>query len=349
MNKMSKLPLFAALLGTVLLCACGGHKQEAAETVVHSVLTVKPSAVGGREVKNFSGVVKENATISLSFRAGGQIQSIPVKEGQRVHRGQLVAQLDTKDYQIAVDNARVQLDQMRRQVARMKALYEGNALNGNDYELATSKLELLELQLRNAENQLSYTRLTAPCDGYVQGVHREQAEMVGVGTPVVSLVDDRRREIQINVPSDVARDYDRYDGAYFIHNGQRYPLDIIAILHKADANQLYNVRLATSAPVRPGQSVDVFIEARAAEDEALTIPAGAVFEEGGKSYVWVLKDNKVCRRAVTANKVDKNGKVMITSGLDANDEVVKAGVTHLTEGETVRVVTGQTSNVGDLL
>ena len=333
-----------------ILTACGGgDKKNAAETVIHSVMTVHPSAIGGREVKNFSGVVKENATISLSFRAGGQIQSIPVKEGQHVRRGQLMAQLDTKDYQLAVDNARVQLDQMRRQVERMKALYEGNAMNGNDYELATSKLELLEIQLRNAENQLSYTRLTAPCDGYVQGIHREQSEMVAVGTPVLSLVDDRRREIQINVPSDVAREYDRYDGAYFTHNGQRYPLDIIAILHKADANQLYNVRLATSAPVRPGQSVDVFIEARASENEALTVPVGAVFEDGGKSYVWVLKDNKVTRRAITANKVDKSGKVIVTSGLEATDEVVKAGVGRLTEGETVRVVTGESSNVGDLL
>lgn len=348
---MKAIKFFVMTLAVAgLLTACGSkNKKNATEAVIHSVITVHPTSIGGREVKNFSGVVKENATISLSFRAGGQIRSIPVKEGQHVRRGQLVAQLDTKDYQLAVDNARIQLDQMRRQVERMKALYEGNAMNGNDYELATSKLELLEIQLRNAENQLSYTRLTAPCDGYVQGIHREPSEMVGVGTPVLSLVDDRRREIQINVPSDVARDYDRYDGAYFIHNGQRYPLDIIAILHKADANQLYNVRLATSAPIRPGQSVDVFIEARASENEALTVPVGAVFEDGGKSYVWVLKDNMICRRAVTANKVDKNGKVIITSGLEATDEVVKAGVGHLTEGETVRVVTGQTSNVGDLL
>ena len=348
---MNAIKSFVLTLAAVsLLTACGNSdKKDASETVIHSVMTIHPSAIGGREVKNFSGVVKENATISLSFRAGGQIQSIPVKEGQHVRRGQLLAQLDTKDYQIAVDNARVQVDQMRRQVERLKALYEGNAMNGNDYEQATSKLELLELQLRNAQNQLSYTRLTAPCDGYIQGVHREQSEMVAVGTPVLSLVDDHRREIQINVPSDVARDYDRYDGAYFIHNGQRYPLEIIAILHKADANQLYDVRLATSAPIRPGQSVDVYIEARASENEVLTVPAGAVFEDGGKSYVWVLKDNKISRRAVTANKVDKNGKVIITSGLDTTDEVVKAGVTRLTEGETVRVVTGQTSNVGDLL
>ena len=49
-----------------LLTACGsGEKKDGAEAVVHSVLTVHPSAVGGREVKNFSGVVKENATISL--------------------------------------------------------------------------------------------------------------------------------------------------------------------------------------------------------------------------------------------------------------------------------------------
>ena len=84
MKVIKNSVLILAVAG--LLTACGGSdKKDATETVIHSVMTTHPSAIGGREVKNFSGVVKENATISLSFRAGGQIQSIPVKEGQ--HQG----------------------------------------------------------------------------------------------------------------------------------------------------------------------------------------------------------------------------------------------------------------------
>lgn len=341
---------YVFILATVtVLSACGGGKDKDSEPVIHSVMTVRPGSSEGAMQKNFSGVVKENATVSLSFRAAGQIAHIYVKEGQHVQKGQLLAQLDTKDYQLAVDNAKVQVKQMRDQVARLKPLYENDALNANDYEQATSRLEVLEIQLRNAENQLSYTRLTAPVEGFIQSVNFEEAEMVGVGTCVFDIVDDHRREVEINVPNDVARDYGRYESSYCLHEGKRYPLDILSVLHKADANQLYTVKLGVNAPLRPGQSVDVYINVRASENAALTLPPDAVFEHEGKSCVWVLKDGKTVRRTVTIGKVDNRGRLIILDGLSANDEVVKAGVSYLQEGEEVRVVTNESSNVGDLL
>jgi len=341
--------LMAALIGSLILTACGEKKEKTQEKVIHSVMTVKPENPDGAILKNFSGVVKENASISLSFRAPGQIQRILVKEGQKVAKGQLLAQLDTKDYQLALDNAQVQLKQMRDQVNRLKPLYENNAVNANDYEQATSKMEMLEIQLRNAENQMSYTRLTAPVAGYIQKVNFEQAEMVGLGTSVFELVDDHRREVEINVPNDVARAYDRYQSAYCIHNGERYPLEITSILHKADANQLYTVKMSVDAPLRPGQSVDVYINAGEQENALLTLPPSAVFEYEGNSYVWVVKNGKVNRKAVKTGSIDAHGKLVINSGLSLDDEVVKAGVSYLTEGEEVKVVTNKSSNVGDLL
>ena len=347
---MKTIRIIAPALLTLALTACGGSGEKPTKEVVHSVMTVRPETTNGAQVKNFSGVVKENATMSLSFRAGGQIARILVKEGQHVSKGQLLATLDPKDYQLAVDNARVQLKQMQDQVNRYQPLYEKKAMNANDYDMAVSRRDMLEIQLRNAENQLSYTRLVAPVDGFVQAVNREVSEMVGVGSSVLELVDDRSREIEINVPNDVAREYSRYESAYCQYNGQQYPLQILSILHKADANQLYTVRLGVNAPLRPGQSVDVFINAGPGEQAALTLPTGAVFEQEGKSYVWVVKDGKVSRRAITlAQTVANGGHVTIASGLTGNEEVVKAGVNYLHDGEAVRVVTNESSNVGDLL
>ncbi len=101
---------YVFILATVtVLSACGGGKDKDTEPVIHSVMTVRPGSSEGAMQKNFSGVVKENATVSLSFRAAGQIAHIYVKEGQHVQKGQLLAQLDTKDYQLAVDNAKVQV------------------------------------------------------------------------------------------------------------------------------------------------------------------------------------------------------------------------------------------------
>ena len=100
--KVTKICV-SLLAATILLTGCGGSEKKTDEVKVHSVMTVNPLNRQESAVRNFSGVVKENSTVSLSFRTAGQISAILVKEGTVVRRGQLVATLDTKDYQLQVE------------------------------------------------------------------------------------------------------------------------------------------------------------------------------------------------------------------------------------------------------
>ena len=84
--------------------------------------------------------------------------------------------------------------------------------------------------------------------------------------------------------------------------------------------------------------------------KGLSIPANAVFEDGGKTYVWVVEENNIVKRhAITTNSVDSEGMAVVESGITATDRVVKAGVKALHEGDKVKIVTQKNTNVGDLL
>ena len=201
---MKTLKSFVLLLAaTCLMTACGSGDKKKEEAKVHSVLTVFPLNRQETSVKNFSGVVKENSTVSLSFRTPGQIARILVKEGMAVKKGQLVASLDTKDYQIQVDVAQTRYNQTKNEVERLSKLHDSNSLSGNDYEKAVSALDQLRLNLQNAKNQLSYTQLRAPVSGTIQKVNFEQAEMVSAGMPVMDLVDTHSLEVEVNIPVDI--------------------------------------------------------------------------------------------------------------------------------------------------
>ena len=163
-------------------------------------MTVTPVNRQESAVHNFSGVVTENSTVSLSFRTPGQIRSILVKEGSHVKRGQLVATLDTKDYQLQVDAAQTQYNQMKNEVERLRQLHEGKSLAGNDYEKAVSGLEQLRIQLQNAKNQLSYTSLRAPVDGTIQKVNFEPSEMVNAGTQQPHRGKDPTENLRDGIP-----------------------------------------------------------------------------------------------------------------------------------------------------
>lgn len=348
MKEFKTMVLTLAAAG--MLMACGNNDKNEGEKV-HSVMTVTPLNRQEAGVRNFSGVVKENSTVSLSFRTPGQIQSILVKDGSPVRRGQLVATLDPKDYQLQVDAAQTQYNQMKNEVERLRKLHEGNSLAGNDYEKAVTGLEELRIQLQNAKNILSYTSLRAPVDGTIQKVHFEPSEMVSSGMPIMDLIDTRMMEVEINVPAEVYRLLAHTTDAYCMAAGQRYELHKTSVLTKADANQLFTVKYAIDGRLSAGVNVDVYIEVGGdAEVSGLSIPTHAVFEDGGKPYVWVVEKGDVVKRhAITLNGVDSEGMFVVSSGLSANDRVVRAGVKALHEGDKVKIVTPQKSNVGDLL
>ena len=334
-----------------LLTACGNSEKKSDEAKVHSVMTVLPLNRQESAVKNFTGVVKENSTVSLSFRTAGQIAKILVKEGSHVRSGQLVATLDTKDYQLAVDAAQSQYNQLKDEVERMRKLHEANSLAGNDFEKATSGLEQLGIKLQNAKNQLSYTQLRAPVNGTIQKVNFEPSEMVSAGLPVMDLVDTHRMEVEVNIPAEVYRQLKNSTKAYCIAAGERYELHKTGVLAKADVNQLFTVRYAIDGRLSAGVNVNVYIEIEGSEAvNGLSIPAHAIFEEDGKPYVWVVEQGDVVKRhAITTSRIDSEGLAVVESGISANDRIVKAGVKALHEGDKVKIVTQHNSNVGDLL
>ena len=332
-----------------LMVACG---EKTAERSVHSVMTVKPEQASEVTERSFAGVVKENAESSLGFRTGGTIEQILVKEGDHVRQGQLLARLDAKDYQLQVNAVQIQHDQLKAEVERLRLLYEGNSLSGNDYEKATSGLKQLAVQLQQMKNQLAYTRLYAPCDGYVQSVDHKRGETVGAGTPVVKLLDVGRMEVEVSIPQSIYLLRDRFGSIHCTANGGEYPLHLINIVPKADNSQLYTARLSLSQKLSAGQSVDVFISISNNDAPAhCTLPLSAIFEHEGKSCVWVVgADSTVSRKVVTIGGTDAGGQAVITSGLQGNETIVRSGVHSLYDKERVRIIEKPSAtNVGGII
>lgn len=106
----------AALIAFTLLTAC--KKTEQPETQRRSVLLTQPTHAEKTTVKTYSGRVYEAQTINLGFKVAGQISKIYVQEGDFVRQGQLVAQLDDKDYRLGVEALQIQYDQVKDEVNR---------------------------------------------------------------------------------------------------------------------------------------------------------------------------------------------------------------------------------------
>ncbi len=340
----------------LLLCACTGGDREGSRE--RSVYLTRPVALSEETVKYYSGIVKEAHEISLGFKTAGQIARIHVSEGDRVHRGQLLAELDDADYRLAVEALQVQYDQVRDEVKRTERLLAQKSVSANDYEKASAGLKQLEVQLQANKNKLSYTKLYAPTDGYIQAVNFSPAEMVDAGTALFTLLDVSQMEVSADIPGSVYRQREEFERFFCRASGidGDMPLTLMSLTPKADGNQLYRLQLAFEG--RPdrnltaGRNVEVgIVLGDSASARGFAVPLQSLFEEDDSSCVWVFgPDSTVTRRRVVLDGVDADGRAVVIDGLTGNEQLVRAGVHMLQEGDKVRVIEAPSNtNVGGLL
>ena len=141
--------------------------------------------------------------------------------------------------------------------------------------------------------------------------------------PVLSIISSSMPEVEINLP---AAEYIRrgqfhsYYCSFDVYPGKTYRLKLISITPKANANQLYTVRLQLLAdkqqPVpSPGMNTMVTIQYDEENSCQLSVPSGAVLQIDGKAQVFVYNpsDNRITAREVTLLRLTSNGRSLISS------------------------------------
>ncbi|MCD7720729.1 MAG: efflux RND transporter periplasmic adaptor subunit [Prevotellaceae bacterium] len=348
----------SALALSLLLAACGrgGSGGDKPQAVGLTTLAVSER----RSVLRYPGRVRASEDVSLAFRVSGTIGRMLVEEGERVEAGQLLAELEAGDYEVQLQAAEAEYARVKAEAERVIALYEDSGTTANAYDKAVYGLRQMEAKLRHSQDELSYTRLTAPFAGYVQSCLRDAHETVGAGSPVITLVSTDAPRVEISLSaSDYARrsEFSAFSCSFDIFPGQTYSLSPIGIAPKANANQLYTMRLRLEAgegPLpAPGMNTTVSIRLREGDEVAYAVPTGAILEEGGGSSLLLFsrKDSTVHSVPVTVIRLLGDGTSLVSSpSLKAGDEVVSSGVHHVREGERVRPMPRESeTNVGGLL
>ncbi|MBN2012365.1 efflux RND transporter periplasmic adaptor subunit [candidate division KSB1 bacterium] len=132
-----------------------------------------------------SGRLAPKSESKLSFKIGGIIQSINVDEGQRVQKGQLLAQLNQAEIQANVQQAQSGFDKATRDLQRVKKLYADSVATLEQVQNATTGLNIAEANLNIAKFNLQYASIHAPMDGTILKRFNEPNELISAGMPVI--------------------------------------------------------------------------------------------------------------------------------------------------------------------
>ena len=197
-----ELLLSFAIVSTVLsLAGCsGGEEVQEAAPVARPVKVMTVGALGGAADVTFPGRVAAGNQVDLSFRVGGPLTELSVTEGQAVEKGQVVAQIDPRDFRIQVDSAQAQFDKAEADIERLSALYEKDAASKAQLDQARAERGVAKAALDDARADLSDTRLRAPFAANVGETFVENFQDVQPKEPILSLVGLDTIEIQVDLP-----------------------------------------------------------------------------------------------------------------------------------------------------
>ncbi|MEH6823401.1 MAG: efflux RND transporter periplasmic adaptor subunit [Motiliproteus sp.] len=357
------LRLPAALKFTAPLClllsllGCGEQPDSnSSAPVIRPAKIFQVADPASQNMRNFPAEVEANAESRLAFRVSGQIIEFPVKAGNSVQAGQLLARLDPKDFKLRLDDRQARYTLAESQFQRAKSLLERKLMAQSSYDEAKANLAVALAALNVAKADLEYTYLRAPYAGSIAKVLVEKHENIQAKQTMLALQTRDLVDISVQMPENIVSRINkdsRYQPTVIFdsHPGQEFLVTVKEWDTQADPSTLtYKVVFSLPEPdafnVLPGMSATLRIDLSKVTDlsqDGLLLPVGAVFAaedvplSSKVRYVWKLDPESmtVSRAAVTVGELRSQG-IKVLSGIQPGDQVVAAGVHALAEGMQVR-------------
>ena len=363
-RKRVKLLVISCFL---IVLAGGGwqwYSQTHAKSENQHVVLVRTQIVGDRDANQqftYSGEVHGRVESQLAFQVGGKIVKRNVELGSRVSAGDILLQIDPKDIQQTVNSSTAQVSAAQAQLRlaesnlqRYRQLYEQDAVSRaqydqyvNAYEAALAASRQASAQYSQGANQLDYSSLRASAAGIVSALNAEAGQVVSAGQPILTLVQDGEREVEINVPEnrvEEVRTAQQIKVSFWALPGVVLEGKIREISPIADAaTRTYKVRITLMNPpetIKLGMTASAQIDKAGFQSQAtVEIPLSAVYQTDGSAGVWVVKNEIVSLKSITVGEFG-DAKIQVLSGLTPGETIVTAGVHKLREGQKVRLAAG---------
>ncbi len=322
---------------------------------------------------NALGTVTPAATVNVVPRVSGMLVQVNFKEGQMVRKGQQLALVDPRPFQVALDQARGQqlrdqalLDNARTDLKRYQTLKAQDSIAGQQVDTQASLVRQYEAAVVSdkgavgaAQLNLSFARITAPVSGRV-GLRQVDAGnqiVANSATPITVVAQVDPIDVVFSVPEDqipaisqaagptggglTVTTYDRTGGTV-LAQGTLSTIDNVVDVNTGTVKA--KARFANpNGALFANQFVNITLLITTLHNQ-VTVPATAVRHGSQGDFVWVLTDHTVHQRAVKVGP--GTGEIFsITSGLNAGETVITDGGDRLRDGGTV-TLPGETPRMG---
>lgn len=332
-------------------------------TVPVEVTTAKNGSL--KKILTYIGTIEAWEEVDIVPNIAGKIARIHVKEGDRIKKGDLIAELDSESLKLTLSQTKANLsaaqaayDDAEKNLRRMEVLSKDGTVAPQQLEKAQlafnsaqAAVEQLKAAVDLVEYNLRVSTMRAPFDGVVTHKHMEEGDMInpsmGTGPGVVTFMDFSQFKIRILAPEidlpylkqglPTEATVDVYQGEIF--SGTIY----IVSPASAKNSRMFEVQLKfpnSGGKLKPGMFARVSIIAEK-HDNVVTLPLSTIISQESNPYVFIVDNGKAIRRDIKIGII-QDEVVEIVSGVHSGETVVSVGQQMLQDGTLVVTTGGET-------
>ncbi len=348
MNYFAFRSFSLSLLGALSLIACSADNRNTNDTIDATPVRVASARLGpGAPPIDTRGKIAAAKEMQLSFKTGGFIARIHVREGERVQRGQLLAELALDEIEAQTAQAVALASKAQRDLERAERLYADEVVSLEALQNVRTQAEIAKSAEVAARFNLRYSQITAPRDGVVLRRFNEERELVAPGQPVVALGVDTegyilraalsdRELVQVALGDSAEIEIDAYpnqqiSGTVREIAGAADPMTGLFPIEVAitEAQERLSSGLVATARLQP---------LRARETARVYVPIAAVVEGAGRmAHVFINEQGIARKQRIEVDFIVDEDAAVLT-GLTQGTEVVTEGALYLQDGEPIQVL-----------
>ena len=352
------------LITTINLSACNSEQSPLLEERIRPVRTAVAVQAPEDIKRRFAGSSQAASTSNISFRVSGIISEFPAQVGIPLKKGDLIARLDSNDYQTKLEQEKAALGRVvinaensKSRFNRIEKLFAKHIISEMDFETAKAEYQAGEAEVQQAQrsvelsrDQLAYTKLKAPADGCaVTEATATENENVTAGEAIAIISCGSIMEVVGVIPESVVNRVSIGQQVEVLFNaieGENFKAEVTEMGVSSSANGVYLVTARVNkrdSRLRPGMAVELVL-ARQFEvsDNQVWVPMVAVGEEDKQRFVMVYQPVDELMGTVKRVNVETGryalGSLEIIKGLQKNQIVITAGLSQIQNGLTVKLL-----------
>jgi RND family efflux transporter MFP subunit len=291
---------------------------------------------------SFLGTFEANHQNNIASDGSGKLVELLVKEGDVVGKGQVLARLDNELTQLQIENAKLNIEQLKNDNTRFSNLRKDQAVSAMEAEKMELALKSAEVQLKQLQKQLKSSSVVAPFSGVVTKKLVDLGSMVMPGTPIVELTDISTLKLTISVPE---RDVMKFKKGQKVNaNADIYGRDefngsVSMIAVQADGSHNFKIQTTIQNTgvnkIMAGMYGSVALE-NSTSVTTLAVSRKALVGSSKNPQVYVVRNGKSVLTSFSAGTSDGE-YIEVVSGLSKSDVVVVKGQVNLENNSNVKL------------